>query len=92
MATKVDHAPLHEVLAAWLHIQNLPVLQESVNQRLKVKLEAMSEALQDDYRTYAAIHTRSSAGKGTCERLRMRCRLNWHHVIPWSKRSRSTIK
>lgn len=47
--TKVDHAPLHEVLAAWLHIQNLPALQESANQRLKVKLEGVSEALQDDY-------------------------------------------
>ncbi|MFO0733593.1 MAG: hypothetical protein U0361_22080 [Nitrospiraceae bacterium] len=47
--SKVDHTPLHEVLAAWLHIQNLPLLQESANQRLKVKLEAVSEALQDDY-------------------------------------------
>src|ERR1700686_97783 len=25
--TSVDHEPLHEVLAAWLHIQNLPALQ-----------------------------------------------------------------
>jgi hypothetical protein len=47
--TKVDGTPLHEVLAAWLHIQNLPALQESANQRLKVKLEAVTEALQDDY-------------------------------------------
>lgn len=45
----VDHEPLHEVLAAWMHIQNLPGLQEGANQRLKVKLEAISEALQDDY-------------------------------------------
>jgi len=48
-ASKVDGGPLHEVLAAWLHIQNLPALQESANQKLKVKLEAVSEALHDDY-------------------------------------------
>jgi hypothetical protein len=45
----VDHEPLHEVLAAWTHIKNLPALQEGANQKLKVKLEAISEALQDDY-------------------------------------------
>jgi hypothetical protein len=48
-STKVDSGPLHEVLAAWTHIQNLPALQESANHKLKVKLEAVSEALQDDY-------------------------------------------
>src|SRR3990172_7182150 len=48
-SAKVDNAPLQEVLAAWMHIKNLPALQESANQRLKVKLEAVSEALQDDY-------------------------------------------
>src|ERR1035437_4091481 len=45
----VDHEPLPEVLAAWKHIKNLPALQEGANQKLKVKLEAISEALQDDY-------------------------------------------
>lgn len=48
-STSVDHEPLHEVLAAWMHIQNLPALQEGSNQRLRVKLEAVAEALQDDY-------------------------------------------
>lgn len=47
--TSVDHEPLHEILAAWLQIQNLPALQENANHKLKVKLEAVSEALQDDY-------------------------------------------
>jgi len=48
-STAVDHAPLHEVLAAWLQIRNLPALQENCNNRLKIKLEAIAEALQDDY-------------------------------------------
>src|SRR5207253_3653842 len=48
-STAVDHQPLHEVLAAWLQIRNLPALQENCNEKLKVKLEAVSEALQDDY-------------------------------------------
>jgi AIPR protein len=48
-ASSVDHEPLQEVLAAWMHIQNLPLLQEGANQRLRVKLEAVAEALQDDY-------------------------------------------
>ncbi len=58
--TKVDGGPLHEVLAAWLHIQNLPALQESANQRLKVKLEAVSEALQDDYEVVFELLTTGS--------------------------------
>jgi hypothetical protein len=49
LVESMDHAPLHEVLAAWTHIKNLPALQEGANQKLKVKLESISEALQDDY-------------------------------------------
>jgi hypothetical protein len=48
-STLVDHEPLQEVLAAWLQIRNLPALQENCNQKLKVKLEAVAEALQDEY-------------------------------------------
>ena len=48
-STSVDHEPLHEVLAAWLYIQNLSALQENGNDKLKVKLEAVEEALRDDY-------------------------------------------
>lgn len=47
--TSVDHEPLHEVLAAWHQIHNLPALQENANNKLKIKLEAVSVALQDDY-------------------------------------------
>lgn len=48
-AGAVDHQPLQEVLATWLQIQNLPALQESCNAKLKIKLEAVAEALADDY-------------------------------------------
>ena len=47
--TSVDHQPLHEILAAWLHIRDLPSLQATCNTRLKVKLEAVAEALREDY-------------------------------------------
>lgn len=45
----VDREPLHEVLGAWLQLQDLESLQESGNHRLKVKLEAVRVALKDDY-------------------------------------------
>src|ERR1039457_2214761 len=48
-AGSVDHQPLQEVLAAWLQIQNLPALQASCNNRLQIKLEAVSTALEDGY-------------------------------------------
>ena len=47
--TSVDHQPLHEILAAWLHIRDLPSLQATCNAKLKVKLEAVAEALREDY-------------------------------------------
>jgi hypothetical protein len=47
--TLVDQGPLGEVLSAWMQIHNLPALQENANFRLKVKLEAIAQALQDDY-------------------------------------------
>jgi hypothetical protein len=48
-STSVDHEPLHEVLASWQYIRNLPSLQANANAKLKVKLEAVAEALNDDY-------------------------------------------
>jgi hypothetical protein len=56
-STSVDHAPLHEVLAAWLQIQNVPALQDNANDRLKVKLEAVAEALHDDYEVVLELVT-----------------------------------
>ena len=45
----VDHQPLHEILAAWLQIQNLPALQARCNPKLQIKLEAVAAALEDGY-------------------------------------------
>jgi hypothetical protein len=45
-----------------------------------------------DNRTYAAILSRSSEGKGVWGPLRMSCRLSFRQVSLWSTRSRSTIK
>jgi hypothetical protein len=48
-SSTVDHEPLHEVLAAWMQIKNLPKLQENANQKVMVKLAEISEALNDEY-------------------------------------------
>jgi hypothetical protein len=48
-STAVDHEPLHEVLASWNYIRKLPALQENANDKLKVKIEAVSEAMNEDY-------------------------------------------
>jgi AIPR protein len=49
-ATEVDGEPLREVLAAWIRLQDLPSLQKDCNEKLKVKLEAVRQALEDEYR------------------------------------------
>lgn len=48
-STTVDGGPIQEILAAWLRIQDLPSLQEAANEKLRPKLEAVAEALKDDY-------------------------------------------
>ena len=45
----VDHQPLQEILAAWLQIHNLHLLQANCNAKLQIKLETVSAALEDDY-------------------------------------------
>ncbi len=65
-ASSVDHEPLQEVLAAWLQIQNLSALQENCNDKLKVKLEAVGEALQDDYEVvFELVTTGQLTGQAT---------------------------
>jgi len=49
-ASQVDGEPLREVLAAWVRLQDLPALQRDCNEKLKVKLEAVRKALEEDYR------------------------------------------
>ena len=47
---QVDGEPLREVLSAWVRLQDLPALQKDCNEKLKVKLEAVRKALDEDYR------------------------------------------
>lgn len=48
-ATSVDGEPLREVLGAWLRLQDLPTLQNDCNELLKLKLESVRKAFEDDY-------------------------------------------
>lgn len=48
-STIVDAGPLQEILAAWAQIKNLPKLEESANERLRMKLMEIDEALKDDF-------------------------------------------
>ena len=45
----VDAEPLREVLSSWILIRDLSALQIDANQKLKVKINEMASALDDDY-------------------------------------------
>ena len=45
----VDAEPLREVLSSWIQIKNLESLQENANDKLKVKIKEISQAIEDDY-------------------------------------------
>lgn len=45
----VDSEPLREVLSSWIQIQDLTHLQEGANQKLQLKINEISNALEDDY-------------------------------------------
>jgi hypothetical protein len=49
-ASQVDGEPLREVLSAWIRLQDLPSLQKDCNEKLRVKLEAVRAALEEEYR------------------------------------------
>jgi len=46
----VDSEPLREILSAWVRLQDLDTLQRDCNEKLKLKLEAVRNALEDEYR------------------------------------------
>lgn len=48
-ADTIDAEPLREVLSAWLQLKDLVRLQETGNNKLKVKLAEVAIALDDDY-------------------------------------------
>ena len=45
----IDAEPLREVLSSWMQINNLSQLQEAANEKLKVKINEIATALDDDY-------------------------------------------
>lgn len=45
----VNAEPLREVLSAWIQIKNLEQLQENANDRLRVKINEIANAIEDDY-------------------------------------------
>jgi len=59
-ATLVDAEPLQEILAAWAQIKNLSRLEESANDRLRMKLLEIREALDDDYEVEFELVTTGS--------------------------------
>jgi hypothetical protein len=46
--TNVDSEPLSEILSAWVNIQDLHSLQNNGNDRLKERIEALRQALEED--------------------------------------------
>lgn len=46
---RVNAEPLREVLASWVQVKNLERLQENANERLRVKINELATALEDDY-------------------------------------------
>ncbi|HEX4450313.1 MAG TPA: hypothetical protein VH143_05540, partial [Kofleriaceae bacterium] len=56
----VDGGPLQEVLAAWMRLQKLDVLQKDCNERLKKKIEAIRNGLDEDYRVEFELLTTGS--------------------------------
>nr|WP_308520933.1 AIPR family protein [uncultured Stomatobaculum sp.] len=45
----VDAEPLREVLSSWIQIKDLARLQDAANEKLKVKINELATALDDDY-------------------------------------------
>ncbi len=45
----VDSEPLREVLSSWAQIKNLPALQEAANEKLKIKINELSQAIDENY-------------------------------------------
>lgn len=45
----VNAEPLREVLSSWIQIKDLQKLQENANEKLKIKINEISTAIEDDY-------------------------------------------
>lgn len=56
----IDAEPLREVIASWLLIQDLAQLQADANDALKVKINEIAAALEDDYEVCFELITTST--------------------------------
>ena len=56
----VDSEPLREVLSSWEQIKNLQSLQEAANDRLRMKINDIASAIEDDYEICFELITTSS--------------------------------
>ena len=55
----IDAGPLREVLASWVEIKDLPKLQENANEKLRIKINELATALEDDYEVVFELITTS---------------------------------
>ena len=56
----VDAEPLREVLSSWAQIRDLAKLQESANEKLKIKINELSKAIDDSYEICFELITTSA--------------------------------
>lgn len=54
---KVDSEPLREVLSAWMRLKDLETLQRDCNNKLRERLEAVKQGLEDDYDLHLELLT-----------------------------------
>lgn len=56
----IDAEPLREVLSAWRYLKNLQALQDNANDKLKSKIQDISQATSDDYQISFELITTAS--------------------------------
>lgn len=56
----VDAEPLREVLSSWIQIKDLAYLQSGANEKLKIKISEMAQAIEDDYEICFELITTSA--------------------------------
>ncbi len=72
-AGTIDGEPLREVLGAWARLHDLEALQADCNEKLKLKLEAVRRAFEDEYRVDFELVTTGAlteAAEGDLEAFR----------------------
>ncbi len=65
----VNAEPLREVLSSWIQIKDLEKLQENANEKLRIKINELSTALEDDYEICFELITTSELTESAKEDL-----------------------